>query len=101
MKDMGGSFLGDSLGDLLHLKLMLTLPIAPDNHNADNVTDGGKTLTWNLKPGQDNPIFMEAEFPNPLGWGAIILVAVILLIVWRVRKKRQNPPTMGNGSNIS
>lgn len=88
MKDLGGSFFGDSLGDLMHLKLMLTLPIAPHKYNADSVSDGGKTLTWNLKPGQDNPIFMEVEFPNPLGWGAIILVAVIVFIVWRMRKKR-------------
>ncbi|MDN4593767.1 DUF3153 domain-containing protein [Polycladomyces subterraneus] len=101
MKDLGGTFLGDSLGDLLHLRLMLTLPIAPDHHNANNVTDDGKILTWDLKPGQDNPIFMEAEFPNPLGWGAILLIVVILLIVRRVRKKRQHPPTVSNGSNIS
>lgn len=89
---MGGMY-GDILLQQMNLNLILTLPIKPDKHNATSVSDDGNTLTWKLTPGEVNPILVEAEFPNPLTWGAIALllffILLTVLIVWFVRRRRK------------
>ena len=36
--------------DQIHYEFCLTLPEAPEKHNADRTEDGGKTLRWDLSP---------------------------------------------------
>lgn len=74
----------------IKMKFMLTLPVKTDSNNAAEVTDNGKTLSWNLVPGENNKIKLEASTPNivsiaavsavTLGFTAIIIVIVILRI---------------------
>ncbi|GGE20161.1 hypothetical protein GCM10011571_22640 [Marinithermofilum abyssi] len=94
LQSMGtDNFLGQAVMDQVHLRFKLTLPIKPDKSNADEVSPDGKTLTWKLKPGKKNPIFVQAALPNPIGWGAVILgailVLVVLVIVWVIRRKKK------------
>lgn len=44
----------------------LTLPIAPTKQNAHAVSKDGKTLTWNLKLGQNNPIVLGIDVSTPI-----------------------------------
>lgn len=50
----------------------LTLPIAPTKQNANAVSKDGKTLTWNLKLGQNNPILLGLDVSTPI----ILLLAI-------------------------
>lgn len=95
--DLKGMVTEDPFGQAflkkMNLRLKMTLPIAAKDHNADEVSEDGKTLTWNLKPGEVNPIKIDVELPNPIGWILVIaLVTVILLIlfvIWVVKRSRK------------
>jgi hypothetical protein len=52
--------------DQLKMRFLLTLPIAPTKNNASAVSKDGKTLTWNLKLGQKNPILLGTDIPTPI-----------------------------------
>ncbi|MFM9276811.1 DUF3153 domain-containing protein [Paenibacillus jiagnxiensis] len=71
----------------------LTLPIRPLSHNADRVTDDGKTLTWDISPLSENRLELAVRVPN-LGRIAAVTAAVLLaviafvLFIVRRRKKR-------------
>jgi hypothetical protein len=83
------------LFDQMNLNFILTLPVKVDEHNATSVSPDGKTLTWKIRPGEENPIHMAIRFPNPLTWSVLILTGIILLTVWiirRIRRKRKGDP---------
>jgi LPXTG-motif cell wall-anchored protein len=92
MKDLGG--LNQFILDQINLNFILTLPVKVDEHNATAVSDGGKTLTWKLKPGEKNPIHMAIRIPNPITWGILMIVGLILLIIAVVvlirRRRKRN-----------
>lgn len=82
------------LWDETNLRLRLTLPLEPKEHNADKVSDDGKTLTWMLDPGEKNPVRVSVEFPNPVGWiltfvGAFILLIPLLWLLFRFLRSRR------------
>lgn len=71
---------------------VLTLPIAPREHNADSSEDQGKTLLWQLEPGQANLIKFEVSHWNPAGLAflaliALIAVAVLVVLIRRTKVK--------------
>ena len=51
----------DELDKMLDLKYTVTLPRESISNNADEVSNDGKTLTWNLKYGVDNKVDYEFE----------------------------------------
>lgn len=57
------------------IRFLLTLPVRPSEHNADAVSEDGKTLEWILRPGGCNRIQISASAP---GTGAILLAAAAL-----------------------
>ncbi|TCP70366.1 DUF3153 domain-containing protein [Baia soyae] len=73
------------------LQFQITLPIAPDNSNANQASNDGKTLCWDLKFGQKNPIFMTVEIPNPITVGILSLLALLFLgvILFTTIRKRK------------
>jgi hypothetical protein len=71
----------------------LTLPVKATNQNAAKTEDDGKTLVWNLTPGEHNQINVTAEawnITNIVLVGAGAAVVIILVIVVLVRKRSQN-----------
>lgn len=71
----------------------ITLPVKAKTNNASKNEDDGKTLVWNLIPGQHNEISMEAEALNTtnitiVSIGAIMLIALIIVVV--IRKRSHN-----------
>ncbi|MBS7530332.1 DUF3153 domain-containing protein [Hazenella sp. IB182353] len=95
--ELGG--LGDLVFNQVNLDFILTLPLAADDHNATKVSEDGRTLTWELKPGEINPIQVTLDIPNILTWGIILLVvfimivALIVYLVLRRRKKKDSKPS--------
>lgn len=83
------------LWDETNLRLRLTLPLKPEEHNADKVSEDGKTLTWMLDPGEKNPVQVLVTLPNPVGWiltfaGIFILLIIPLLwLFYRFLKSRR------------
>ncbi|PTX61787.1 uncharacterized protein DUF3153 [Melghirimyces profundicolus] len=78
--------------DAAELNLKLTLPLKAEKHNADSVSGDGRTMTWHLKPGQNNPVFFQLKVPNPVTWALIGLGVILLLIILTVgliRRRRR------------
>lgn len=74
------------------LQFEVTLPIAPDNSNANQIRNEGKTLLWDLKFGQKNPIYMAVEIPNPITISilcglALLFVGFALYTAWSKHKQ--------------
>ena len=76
----------------------LTLPSEPVSHNADSISEDGKTLTWDLSDrasaGSIEFTFSFASFPIVLVViGVIALIGIIaaLLIIFGKGKKKNNP----------
>jgi hypothetical protein len=98
-KDLMG--LDQLVFDQMNLRFILTLPVKVDKNNATTVSPDGKTLTWKIRPGTDNPIYMVVIIPNPITWGILILLLIVLFVVgliWFIRRrKRRNgtPPSSG------
>ncbi|MDR6227408.1 DUF3153 domain-containing protein [Desmospora profundinema] len=90
----GNDSVGQAFVDEMNLTFRLTLPLAPDEHNADQVSADEKTLTWNLKPGEVQPVQVEWYLPNPITVVILVLIAFLLLaaaivigMIRRVRRK--------------
>lgn len=77
----------------MNLTFRLSLPLEPDDHNANEVADDGKTLIWKLSPGEVQSLQVEWDIPNPVTWVLIAFLVFLLLIVltavWLVRRKRR------------
>ncbi|MGA2368956.1 MAG: DUF3153 domain-containing protein [Thermacetogeniaceae bacterium] len=87
------SGLGNAMLSQIKLQLLLTLPIKPGINNAINVSDNGRTLEWDLIPGQNNHVQMAATAPNVLNialtavGAAIIIAALVVFLILHKRKK--------------
>ncbi len=92
--DSGDDFgLGGAFLNRVKMSFRMTLPVKPRSHNAAHVSDEGYTLGWDLLPGQNNRIMVEAAVPNLRNIAAICITAALLavaLAIWLAsRKKKQ------------
>lgn len=75
------------------LRFALTLPVKAVDHNANLVSEDGKTLEWELVPGTVNRIEMTARTPNYLflslaAIAGIVIVGAAITMLIRLRKNR-------------
>jgi len=86
-----GEGIAEAMLNQIDLNFILTLPVKPENHNASQITNEGKTLTWNLKPGANNEVKVEAKVLNLknisiLIVGLFVLIALISFYYYKSRK---------------
>ena len=88
--------------DQIHYEFCLTLPEAPEKHNADRTEDGGKTLRWDLAPtltaGGDKHI--QAAFrlwnkPHIMLTAAVAIVSLALAILFFILRQKSAPEKRG------
>ncbi len=84
----------------MEISYSVTLPNKPKSHNADTVSEDGKTLTWNVKYGEKKVINYEFKLGSDilkyvLIGGAIVVIAVVIVVVVK-KNKKQNPTGMNN-----
>lgn len=72
------------------MKYTVTLPKKTISNNADEVSEDGKTLTWNLKYGSKNEVKYEFTFDNSNNMLYIICGIVALLIIIAIIVKKGN-----------
>lgn len=83
--------LGSAFLNKVKMRFRITLPVKPGAHNAAHVTDDGHTLGWDLLPGQNNRIMVEAAVPNLRNIALCITTALLItvpVICLAVRKKK-------------
>lgn len=91
LQDLIGEESGSSTLLLSDLNFLLTLPVKPLEHNADEITEDGRTLLWKLSPTGVNHLQLTARAPNLaavlVGVAAlvILLAAMIVAVIYRVR----------------
>jgi hypothetical protein len=75
-------------------ELALTLPVPASEHNADSARDGGKTLIWQLAPGQAKEVLVEADQWNPLGFACTVLLlgALGAGAYWYLHRQKKERP---------
>lgn len=74
------SEMDESTESMVTMKYVIKLPVKVGENNASEVSEDGKTLTWNLKAGETNEISFEAE-SNYLTTIIMISIAVLLVII--------------------
>ncbi len=82
--------------DKMDLRILLTLPFDVEGHNASRVeeqTDDFKTFEWDILPGQNNEIYLEAKVVNV--WNIVLLVALVaaalvFIVAVFIRRKGAN-----------
>jgi hypothetical protein len=98
-QDLFSSVMSSAMYSQADIKLRVTLPITPKSHNANQVSEDGKTLTWNIMLGQANPLQLNVVIPNlwtiGLIAGVVILLIMSVLIVWLIiRNKNRRVPSV-------
>jgi hypothetical protein len=79
--------------DKMDLKMLITLPTDANNHNASRIELGSveksKTYEWDLLPGQDNEIYLEAKVLNTTNVILLVLISIaaVLVTVYALRKR--------------
>lgn len=77
--------------DQASIQFILTLPVVPYEHNAHITDDGGKTLIWQLKPGQANLVKLEVSHWNPRGLALLIATSLSAMagLVYLIRRGKR------------
>lgn len=97
LQDIIGEESGSSALLLSDLNFILTLPVKPLEHNADAVTEDGRTLVWKLSPTKVNRLQLTARAPNLsavlIGIAAFVLLiaSVTTFLIYRSRVKQARP----------
>ena len=67
----------ESTASLVAMKYTVKLPVASKDNNADEVSNDGKTLTWNLKAGE----IKEVNFKTANESGNKIIIIIVIIVV--------------------
>ena len=89
--DLSG--MDESTESMVTMKYVIKLPVKVGENNASEVSEDGKTLTWNLKAGETNEISFEAEsnyLTTIIMISIAILLVIIILIVVFLNKGKKN-----------
>lgn len=89
--DLSG--MDESTESMVTMKYIIKLPVKVGENNASEVSEDGKTLTWNLKAGETNEISFEAEsnyLTTIIMISIAILLVIIILIVVFLNKGKKN-----------
>lgn len=84
------------------INFVLTLPIKPGKNNASTTQDDGRTLVWQMVPGTNNIIQMEATVPNTTNialvviGGSLLVIIVIVVIIKSRRKDGSNDVSLAS-----
>lgn len=87
--------LDETTASMVTLKYTVNLPVKVGENNADEVSNGGKTLTWNLTAGEANEVSFNAS-SNLLVTiiiivvVALVVIAAIVAIIIILKKKKTN-----------
>ncbi|MBR2749882.1 MAG: hypothetical protein IKD90_01965 [Clostridiales bacterium] len=82
-----------------YMKVVLELPNKPENSNATDTSDGGKTLEWDMFK-MDEPIHCEFKITGGSGFpvwiigviiGGVIVAAGIVVAIILINKKKSSP----------
>ncbi|NLG83454.1 MAG: hypothetical protein GX493_02350 [Firmicutes bacterium] len=97
-----GSALGRAFLNQMRIRLLVTLPVKPERHNADKVADNGRTLEWELRPGKKYHLEFRCSLLNVANLlaaigGATGLTAVAVLAAVLVARRRKARLDRGEG----
>lgn len=75
----------------MQYEFSLTLPLKANSHNAAATADNGRTLIWNLVPGQENLLKLTLSYWDPAATAVVaaVLLAIGAGIYMRYQKRRK------------
>lgn len=94
-----GKKFGESMASSMYdFSFALTLPVKPKSTNADKKSDDGRTLEWQLKPGQVNKLQAELTVPNlqNITVAFLLLLILIAIVAIKLRKPGKNVVIAGD-----
>lgn len=90
-----GSALSRAFLSQLNMRFLVTLPAKPEYHNATRVSNGGRTLEWELRPGKRYHLEFRASVLNVpnllvvLGGASAAVLAMVLFLRLKKPKSAQ------------
>lgn len=93
--EMGKKFGESMASSMFDFSFVLTLPVKPKSNNATTISADGRTLEWQLKPGEVNKLQTELTVPNVANiiTAFILLLALIVIIAVKTHKPKKDNPT--------
>jgi len=94
-------FLLNNIFKQMELKFILKLPTATDSNDATQVSEDGRTLTWNLALGGSTPINATVTYLNPIkaaSWVAILVLLALGTFLYRNYKRHEKKEVINNGT---
>lgn len=98
--DIDLTSMDEMTASMIKMKYTINLPTKVGNNNASEVSEDGKTLTWNLKAGEVNKIEFEATESGIMDVKTVVIViialalisivVVIVILIVKKQKKKNN-----------
>lgn len=88
----------ESTASVVTMKYTIKLPVKAGENNANEVSEDGKTLTWNLTAGQVNKVEFKAEkgginiIPIIVVVAVIVVACIVFVIIKVVKKDKKEEP---------
>lgn len=91
-----------SLNSYLEYSYVVTLPYKAISHNADIVSNDGKTLTWNFNSDKEAIEFEFFFISKYIICGVLLLliIIIIIIIIRKIIKKKKNINKLNEENNI-
>ena len=97
-----GEVLGDAMVSQIKIRVLVTLPCKPLQHNATQASKDGKTLEWRLIPGRKNRLELRARVPNFRNVALLIALTAAVMAgatgLLRKRRRRAARESIEDGS---
>lgn len=91
----------ESTASMVTMNYVIKLPVKVGDNNASEVSEDGKTLTWNLKAGEINEINFETSKSSSTILiiavvAIVVVIAVVLIFSKKAKKNSENDITENN-----
>ncbi len=86
--------------NMFNMTFALTLPVKPQSTNATKLSDGGRTMEWQLNVGGKTELKAKAVVPNVLNMAivGIPVVVIVLLLLGSLLRRRPEAPVIAPAS---
>lgn len=97
--DIDLTSMDETMSSIIKMKYAINLPTKSESNNANEVSEDGKTLIWNLKAGEVNKIEFKATELGTIAKIIIILIilvsvgiiiAIVIITVRKIKNRKNN-----------
>ncbi|MEI6519085.1 MAG: DUF3153 domain-containing protein [bacterium] len=92
--EMGKKFGESMASSMFDFTFALTLPVKPKSSNATTTSPDGRTLEWQLKPGEVNKMQTELTVPNVTNITIAFILLMVLIVIIAAKSRKPKKETV-------